>query len=196
MMRRTMVSMGSVSAARENARFRRQRLMISAATLLAAAGIAGTTLAAAPTAHADVPSLYPLYTWWNPERGDNFTTGNRNDENSATAAAYLPIRKEAFVYETQQPGTVPLHLFWSNSRQDNFSTATQVGIDSAYSAGYTYIGIQGYINTSQEPGTSPLYQFWSEARQDNIIAVDQTTIDSAYSAGYVLIRVEGYAPHY
>ncbi|WP_433755446.1 hypothetical protein [Nocardia sp. CA-135398] len=196
MMRRTIVATGSISEAQQNPRSRGQRLVISAATLLAAAGIAGTALAAAPAAHADVPSLYPLYTWWNPERGDNFTTGNLNDENSATAADYLPIRKEAFVYETQQPGTVPLHLFWSNSRQDNFSTATQVGIDSAYSAGYTHIGIQGYINTSQEPGTRPLYQFWSEARQDNVVAVDQTTIDSAYSAGYVLVRVEGYAPYY
>lgn len=195
-MRRIRVTTGSISGAHRDARSRRQRLAISAATLLAAAGIAGTTLTAAPAAQADVPSLYPLYTWWNPDRGDNFTTGNRNDENSATAADYLPIRKEAFVYETQQPGTVPLHLFWSNSRQDNFSTATQAGIDSAYSAGYTHIGIQGYINTNQEPGTRPLYQFWSEARQDNIVAVDQTTIDSAYSAGYVLVRVEGYAPYY
>ncbi|WP_435592845.1 hypothetical protein [Nocardia sp. bgisy118] len=179
----------------ENARFRRQRGKGWVAALLAAAGFAGAIIAATPTAHADVPVLYPLYTWWNPDRGDNFTTGNLNDENSAVAAAYLPIRKEAFVYETQQPGTVPLHLFWNNARQDNFSTATPVGIDSAYSAGYTYIGVQGYVHTAQAPGTRPLYLFWSEARQDNVLAVDQTTIDSAYSAGYVLIRTEGYAPY-
>lgn len=179
-------------------RSRCRRFLLAALAVLTIAGITGTARATTPDAQAPrsaaVSVLYPLQTWWNAARGDNFATGNLAQEESAVAAGYTHVRREAWVREAQEPGTVPSHLFWHSSRGDNFSTATQAGMDSARSAGYTYLGVSGYVYPAPREDAGPIYQFWSNARQDNVIAVTQATIDSARSAGYTLVRIEGYAP--
>lgn len=121
-------------------------LLAGMTTIAAGLGLAGVgTAQAAPAKPAASAVRTPLFLWWNAARGDNFTSGNAAEEQSAIDANYSLARQEGSALATQDPGTVPLHLFWSGSRQDNFSTATTAGIDSAHAAGYSLVRVNGYV---------------------------------------------------
>ncbi|XUL90486.1 hypothetical protein ACQ86D_30850 [Streptomyces galilaeus] len=123
-------------------------LLAGMTTIVAGSGLTGAgTAQAAPVKPAVVAAAArtTLFLWWNPARGDNFTTGTTAESQSALAAGYSLVRQEGRLLQTQDPGTVPLYLFWSGSREDNFSTATDAGIDSAFAAGYSLVRVEGYV---------------------------------------------------
>ena len=80
-----------------------------------------------------------LWSWWNPERGDNFASTKASwsmpvDEISwsgehivggPTREGYTLYRLEGFVFDSLDPqpeGTVPLFSWWNPERGDNFAT--------------------------------------------------------------------------
>jgi hypothetical protein len=85
------------------------------------------------------PGTLPLYSWWNPERQDNFITSDprwsmdpstirwsgENISNGRVQAGYSLYRLEGYIYDPkhpQPPGTLPLFSWWSSDRADNFAT--------------------------------------------------------------------------
>ncbi|HMO38285.1 MAG TPA: trypsin-like serine protease [Saprospiraceae bacterium] len=81
----------------------------------------------------------PLYSWWNPQRTDNFaTTDPRWDmsvasirwagehiSNGPTRDGYTLYRLEGYIYSPREPqprNTVPLYSWWNPQRTDNFAT--------------------------------------------------------------------------
>lgn len=70
----------------------------------------------------------PVYSWWNPQREDNFFTSDPRwslDED-AIRGNYQRFRLEGFVYDPrrpQPPGTAPLYSWWHPDREDNFITS-------------------------------------------------------------------------
>ena len=81
----------------------------------------------------------PLYSWWNPERQDNFLTSDphwsmdpstirwsgENIANGRVQEGYSLYRLEGYIYDPkrpQPPGTLPLFSWWSSERADNFAT--------------------------------------------------------------------------
>jgi len=76
------------------------------------------------------PGTVPLHTWYNPSRGDNFTTtdprwvGAPGDEQEG----YRFVRLEGHVYERPVAGTVPLQSMWDPEREDNHATSSPLSI--------------------------------------------------------------------
>jgi len=85
------------------------------------------------------PGTLPLYSWWNPERQDNFITSDprwsmdpstirwsgENIANGHVQDGYSLYRLEGYIYDPkhpQPPGTLPLFSWWSSDRADNFAT--------------------------------------------------------------------------
>ncbi len=86
-----------------------------------------------------------LKSYWNGNRGDNFTTATQQGEQAAQAAEYSFLRVEGYVYPDQQPNTVPLKSYWGPARGDNFTTATPQGEQDALGAGYSFVRVEGYV---------------------------------------------------
>ncbi len=85
-----------------------------------------------------------MNSYWNPQRGDNFTTATSIGIESARQAGYFFVRTEGYVYPDYRKGTVPLSLYWNPQREDNFTTATSVGVESARQAGYYHVRDEGF----------------------------------------------------
>lgn len=134
----------------------------------------------------------PLKLFWNPSRGDNFTTASKQGERDAEAAGYYYARVEGYAYRDQQAGMKPLRLFWSGSRSDNFTTASEQGKRDAEAAGYRAVRTEGYVYRTPQPNTVPLKLFWSGSRSDNFITATEQGERDAEAAGYRLVRIEGY----
>jgi hypothetical protein len=98
------------------------------------------------------PGTVPLYSWWNPGRGDNFLTsdprwagavGTQND-------GYRLFRHEGYIFDPrrpQPPRTRPLYSWWNGDKADNFATA-QVdwrGDIGDWKEGYRLYRLEGYI---------------------------------------------------
>lgn len=81
----------------------------------------------------------PLYSWWNPERTDNFTTTDprwsmdpshirwvgEHLHNGSRRSGYTMYRLEGYIYDPhrpQPPGTRALYSWWNPRRKDNFTT--------------------------------------------------------------------------
>ncbi len=137
-------------------------------------------------------SYAPLKLYWSSARGDYFTTATSTGDSDASAAKYIPIEVEGFVYPYQAIGTVPLKLYWSSARGDNFTTATSKGEMDAIAAGYKFARIEGYIYPSYIAGTIPLKLFWNSERGDNFTTATKKGEADAIAAGYKFVRVEGY----
>ncbi len=92
------------------------------------------------------PGTVPLFSWWNPHRGDNFATSDprwgmpvskirwgRSGQHIANGPSvsghggdYKLYRLEGFLFDPKQrqpPGTVPLFSWWNPHRGDNFATS-------------------------------------------------------------------------
>lgn len=84
----------------------------------------------------------PLYSWWHPERQDNFVTSDprwsmdpstirwsgENIANGHIQDGYSLYRLEGYIYDPKRPqpaGTVPLFSWWSGERLDNFATTNR-----------------------------------------------------------------------
>ena len=84
----------------------------------------------------------PLYSWWNPERQDNFITSDprwsmdsstirwagENIANGRVQEGYSLYRLEGYIYDPrlpQPPGTSPLFSWWNSERADNFATTNR-----------------------------------------------------------------------
>lgn len=98
----------------------------------------------------------PLYSFWNPERGDNFLTSDSRWVGLAAADGYTRYRLEGYLYPTARTGTVPLRSFWSASRADNYaSTDPRLAISPGADAGertrsveggrYTHYRVEGHM---------------------------------------------------
>lgn len=68
------------------------------------------------------PGTLPVYSFWNPERGDNFLTSDPAWTSQPSRDGYRRFRLEGYVFEQPVSGTVPLVSFWSGPRADNFAT--------------------------------------------------------------------------
>ena len=81
----------------------------------------------------------PVFSWWSPERGDNFATtkpswsmpvsdirwNGEHIANGPTRGSYTLYRLEGFIYAPDQPqplGTIPLYSWYAGDRGDNFAT--------------------------------------------------------------------------
>lgn len=86
------------------------------------------------------PNTVPLYSWWNPQRQDNFATTDPrwsmdpksvrwNGEhlaNGRSQSGYKMYRLEGYLYDPKKPqprGTIPIYSWWNPERGDNFLTS-------------------------------------------------------------------------
>ena len=103
------------------------------------------------------PTEVPLYSWWNPDRGDNFTTtdpawsGDLGDQKEG----YTLFRMEGFVESIYKPGYDTLFSWWNPNRTDNFLTTQWEGnvdgVTGRERVGYSNFRIEGYIEKSPSP---------------------------------------------
>jgi M6 family metalloprotease-like protein len=106
------------------------------------------------------PDAVPLYSWWNPTRGDNFLTSDPvwRGQPGDSKDGYTLTRIEGFVYRTAVAGMVPLHTFWNRALQDNYATT-----DPRYAAtgprDYSGPGLAGYIFPSEQHAPHTLADF-------------------------------------
>lgn len=98
------------------------------------------------------PDGIPLYSWWNPQRGDNFLTSDPawRGRPGDVKDGYSLTRIEGYVYRTPLAGTVPLQTFWNRETQDNYASS-----DAMYGHGRTprgYVGptVAGYILPAEQ----------------------------------------------
>lgn len=68
------------------------------------------------------PDTVPLYSFWNPERGDNFLTSDPACTSRTSGDGYTRFRLEGYLYAEPKAGTQPLVSLWSGNRRDNFAT--------------------------------------------------------------------------
>lgn len=81
----------------------------------------------------------PLFSWWNPQRRDNFATTNPDWNMSPSAArwegasitngpsnqGYRLFRIEGYIFDPKQPqppNTIPVYSWWNPNAKDNFLT--------------------------------------------------------------------------
>ena len=130
----------------------------------------------------------PLMLFWNPKRGDNFTTGTGQGKSDASATGYQLVRIEGFA---PTEGT-PLKLYWNEKNGDNFVTATAEGERDALGSGYVFVRVEAHVFDKPSAGTVPLKLFWNEERGDNFTTATPEGEHDALSSGYRFVRIEGY----
>jgi hypothetical protein len=102
------------------------------------------------------PGTVPIYSWWSPSRGDNFTTtqpdwaGRPGDRR---APDYGFVRIDGYLYDPilpQPTGTVPVYSWWSPRRQDNRMTNAREWagpLRATRAPDYTCFRLDGYALT-------------------------------------------------
>lgn len=148
--------------------------------------------------------VVPLYSWWNPQRGDNFASTNPHwsGQVGAHQEGYTLYRIEGWIYNPARPqphGTVPLYSWWNAQRGDNFVSTNPYwsGPIGTQKEDYTLYRLEGYIFDPAQPqpsGTVPLYSWWNPARGDNFATTDIAWAGKVGTRqnGYTLYRLEGY----
>jgi hypothetical protein len=98
----------------------------------------------------------PIYTWWDPDRGDNHLTSHPGwqhyiGDGNIRSPNYIYTRLEGYIYSPYKPqpaGTIPLYHWYSRSRGDNWTT-TQfelAGISSSsLEPDYDFVRLAGYV---------------------------------------------------
>lgn len=120
------------------------------------------------------PDTTPIYSFWNPARGDNFLSSNPAWTSREEQDGYRRFRLEGYVYNAPKAGTRPLVSLWSPSRADNYSTTdprvavrlnASAGNPSGTMAGgaYNTYRIEGYV--LPPPSTADIRQ---PAHVDNL----------------------------
>ncbi|MFN8192771.1 MAG: hypothetical protein U0R80_00640 [Nocardioidaceae bacterium] len=157
--------------------------------------------------------LVDLTLFWSAGRGDNFTTATAEGRDSALAAGYVQVRREAEVFPAELDGfvdphqrkefeelvarTVPLTLFWSETRQDNFVSGSAEGRASALEAGYRVVRDEGRVLEAWPTDGSAYYRLrtlWHAGRGDNFLTAQWMADHDARAEGYLSVRNEGFAP--
>lgn len=136
------------------------------------------------------PLALDLY--WNPDRGDNFVTATPQGRDDAAAAGYALVRREAYLYPSNEPGLRELKLYWSPEREDNMTAATPEAAQDAIANGYQFVRVEGYVRPEPDPGAIPLKLYYGEGRGDYFLTGTPQGEAAAQAAGYQFIRVEGY----
>ena len=142
----------------------------------------------------------PVYSWWNPARGDNFATTDPNWSGNIgdTQSDYTLYRIEGYIFDPNQPqpaGTVPVYSWWNPGPGDNFATTDPnwSGNIGDTQSGYTLYRIEGYVYPTP-PTTVPLYSWWNPGPADNFATTDPNWSGNIgdTQSGYTLYRIEGY----
>lgn len=166
----------------------------------------------------------PLFRWFSPSRGDNFTTSDPNwsGYRKFHREGYRFSRIEGHVFKPEaiaesERDKIPLYSWWSPSRGDNFLTSNPRWGDSTpqRKEGYTRYRLEGYIYKPSErkENTRALLSWWNPGRKDNFATTDRRwapdnlddlfTEDGSIKAsvrepiqrsGYRLYRLEGWVP--
>ncbi len=97
----------------------------------------------------------PVYSWYNPSRGDNFMTSDprwRGAPGDTRSPDYLFVRMEGYAFDPFMPppqGAIPLYSWYDGSRGDNFATTNRVyaGVSgvSGRPPNYRYVRREGYV---------------------------------------------------
>ncbi|NOX84028.1 MAG: hypothetical protein GXP06_13800 [Alphaproteobacteria bacterium] len=169
--------------------------------------IVGILVAEHASAQPTTPELIPLYHWYSPSRGDNFTTadpawaGQPGDTQSPDyrfvgVLGYIlaPTRGSA------PPDTVPLYSWYNPQRGDNFLSSNPTwrprnASDNSRDPNYRLGRLEGYIYNRPLAGTLPLQSHWSPSREDNFAAAHTTwvgEVGKTSNPDYRLYRNEGY----
>ena len=99
------------------------------------------------------PGTTPLYRWWSPSRGDNFTTSDPAwaGREGESRSGYQFVRIEGHLFApggTQPDATVPLDSSYSRGREDNYSSSDPVwtgSIGKENSPGYSLYRREGFV---------------------------------------------------
>lgn len=68
-----------------------------------------------------------LWSFWNPDRGDNFLTTQSHWVRSRESAGYTRFRLEGFLYTDSGPGRAQLVSYWNPDAEDNAATTARPG---------------------------------------------------------------------
>ncbi len=175
------------------------RAAIALARIAASAGLLATA-AAAQT------GTMPVHLWFDPARGDNFTTaapgwqGGTGQTRSPTYR-WVGIEGRALGPGTiPMPGLLPLESWYSGQRNDNFTT-TQAGWlggpGQTRSPDYRWVRREGFAFANPVAGTIPLASWFSPSRGDNLLTSQLGWIPSGAagetrSPDYARGRIEGW----
>ncbi|MEM6411466.1 MAG: hypothetical protein AAF683_08015 [Pseudomonadota bacterium] len=165
----------------------------------------------------------PLYSWWNNDRKDNFTTteerwrasqGTERGGYRMFGVQGLVLDPDQFGPDNPPPrGTVPIYRWYSPSREDNFTTTDpRWRPDGAIDHGdYIRPLLIGYMysdRASDVGATLSTWSWWNSGRGDNFMTTQNgwranpETIDvnnyhivngRRNDEGYTLYRLEGYS---
>lgn len=164
----------------------------------------------------------PLFRWFSPYRGDNFTTSDPNWSGYVRhhRSGYRFSGMEGFVFKPgeaePESDKLPLYSWWSPSRGDNFLTS-----DPNWGAstprrnhGYYRYRMEGYIYKPNErrDDTRALLSWWNPERGDNFATTSprwtpnsvrdlfeadgriRSGVKTPVKGGYRLYRLEGWVP--
>jgi hypothetical protein len=101
------------------------------------------------------PGTVPIYSWWSPSRGDNFTTTQSAwaGPGDRRAPDYGFVRVDGYLHDPRLPqptGTIPVYSWWSPGRQDNRMTNARdwAGpLRATRAPDYTCFRLEGYALT-------------------------------------------------
>ena len=140
-----------------------------------------------------VPATSALQLFWNPTRGDNYSTATAVGRQAATSAGYSAVRVEGCVLTAQDAGTVPLYQYWSALRGDNIATTSNLAEKGRTNpSGYSLVRVEGYVYEAERKGTVALKLFYNTERHDNFTTATAAGEQAALRAGYTLVSVLGY----
>ncbi|WP_460542529.1 hypothetical protein [Glycomyces halotolerans] len=179
----------------------RRALTVAAAMVATSAG--STAVVAAP-ASASGHDLVPLVSFFNPSRGDHFTTTQsvwtcQYFRTCAADPSHEIVGLQGFVYDPADPqpaNTVPLYHWWSSDRGDNMLTTDprwsgDVGDRRSSGGEYVLFRIEGYVPTTWSAGTVRLRSHWNPTVADNA-AIATWRYSDTVPSGWSQHRNEGY----
>lgn len=100
------------------------------------------------------PGTIPLYSWYSPERGDNFLTSDPNwagRSGDVKSPDYRFVRIEGFIFDPDRPqpiNTIPLDSSYSGMRGDNFASSDPLWVGSIgkpNTPGYAIYRHEGFL---------------------------------------------------
>lgn len=158
------------------------------------------------TAAAAQTGTTPLHLWFDPGRGDNFTTaapGWQGASGQAKSPSYRWVGIEGRALgpgTTPMPGLLPLDSWFSNQRKDNYTTAQAGwlgGPGQTRSPDYRWFRREGYLFANPVAGTIPLASWFSPSRGDNVLTSQPEWIPTGAagetrSPDYAHGRIEGW----
>ena len=95
----------------------------------------------------------PLFRWYSPTRGDNYTTSGHSAAGSAgrPIGSYRFVKKEGYIYKKSLPrpsGTRALYTWYSPSRRDHYTTtlhASRGARGLSLGPDYRFVRLEGYV---------------------------------------------------